>query len=155
MRIRAIDASGVLFAIVLGLVAGPLAFLALAGDYMHIFTGIHSSLPSSTRYITGGSAAILIVLGLINAGHYRNAGAIGAITGAAAGVGELVLSLVPWLLYTHGTHPNCQSGGICPLPSTGDLEQLTLTIGIYSIVIGTIAGFSLATLLTVVRRRLA
>jgi hypothetical protein len=145
MQKRSLDAGGVTLAIILGLFAGPIIFYALAGDYWHS-TGFQVN-----RIIAGVVGAALGIGALVNAARFRNAGLAGGISGLAAGIGELAVAVLPWYAFSY-THPKCEPGQICPL-SPGDLAQLALRAGAFSIIVFTLAGFALAMLVAAVRGR--
>jgi|GEM_PF-3463601 len=154
MRNRSLDAGGVTLAIILGLFTGPLLIYALSDDAFHTL-----NLPSAWRgqgtphIIAAAAAVVLIVLALFSAARFRNSGVAGAITGVAAGVGELAVATVPWLAAARTIH--CDPGHVCPLPSQPDLIQIALTVGIFYTVLFGIAGYSLALLTHSVRHRLS
>ena len=140
-----LNANGVTFAIILGLLFGPIVFYAIAGDYTH------STSLTVSRGIAGGVAGVVGVLALINAERFRNAGVAGAVTGLAAGIGELVVAIVPWWAFTY-THPQCNTNSVCPL-SSSDLIRLALTAGGFALVLFTLGLASLASLVSAVRGR--
>jgi len=144
--------AGALLAVLLGLVSTPLLFFAFAGNYAHTFSTIPDT--SMSRLIAGVVGAVLAVSGIMNAARFRNAGAAGALTGVAGAVGEFVVTVIPWLAIT-ANHRACTTGDICPYPTVADVTRLSLTVGIFSLVIATVAGYSLATLLAAVRHRMA
>jgi len=144
-------ANGVTFAIILGLLFGPILFYAIA-DGFTASVGTHTyALLTINRGVAGGVAGVLGILALINAERFRNAGLAGAITGLAAGVGELVVAVVPWWAFS-ATHPTCTSAGLCPLAS-GDIICLALTTGGFALVLFTLGLYSLASLVNAVRAR--
>jgi hypothetical protein len=146
-----LNANGVTFAIILGLLFGPLLFYAIVGGFSASVGNHTYNIFNLSRGLAGGIAGGLGVLALINAERFGNAGLAGAITGLAAGVGELVVAVVPWWAFSY-THPKCDANGVCPL-SSGDLTQLALTNGGFAIVLFTLGLFSLASLVNAVRSR--
>jgi hypothetical protein len=141
---RTLDAGGVTFAIILGLLAGPVIFYALAGDYWHS-TGL------TVNHLYAGIVGAGLGLGaLFNAARYRNAGSAGAISGLAGGVGELAVAVVPWIGLTYA-RPTCDPNTVCPLLGANDLTQLALTVGIFAIIVFSLAGYSLAALINAIR----
>lgn len=144
---RSLDAGGVTLAVILGLLAGPLIFYALAGDYWH--TTPVTADNTVARIIAGVAGAALGVGALVNATRFRNPGLAGGISGLAGGVSELLVAVLPWVGF-NATHPKCTSNGICPLDGNG-LMQLALRAGVFSIVVYTLLGFALAMLISAVR----
>jgi hypothetical protein len=147
MSQRTLDAGGVTLAILLGVLAGPVIFYAVAGDYFH------STDLSINRLIAGALAIVLGIAAILNAVRFRNAGLAGAVTGLAAAVGELAVAALPWagLLYIT---PHCAGGTVCP-PTGTDLKTFALYVGAFMGVVSVIAGFSLASLVRVIRARFA
>jgi hypothetical protein len=148
---QSLNANGVTFAIILGLLFGPILFYALAGSFTASVGNHTYAIFTLNRGLAGGVAGVLGVLALVNAERFRNAGLAGAITGIAAGVGELVVAVVPWWAFSY-THPTCDANGVCPL-SSGDLARLALTTGGFALVLFTLGLYSLATLVNAVRVR--
>ncbi len=146
MQKRSLDAGGVTLAIILGLFAGPIIFYALAGDYWHS-TGFQMN-----RIIAGVIGVALGIGALVNATRFRNAGLAGGISGLAAGIGELGVAVLPWYAFSYN-HPKCDPNQICPL-SPGDLAQLALHVGAFALIVFTLAGFALASLIAAVRGRI-
>lgn len=142
---RSLDAGGVTLAIILGLITGPVLFYAIAGDYWHS-TGV-----TANHLVAGIIAAVLGLGGLFNASRFRNAGLAGAITGLAAGIGELGVAIVPWLGYDRNV--TCNPGDICPQISQPDLLQIALRAGIFSTLVFVIGGYALSTLVATLRVR--
>ncbi len=148
MHRPSLNALGVTFAIILGLITGPVVFYAFAGDYWHS-TNLHLS-----QWIAVAAAVPLLIAALANATRFREAGMAGAITGLAGGVGEMAVAVVPWAGLTY-RGPKCQPNLICPQFNQGNLTQLTLTVGIFSVIVFTLAGLSLAVLISALRQRTA
>jgi hypothetical protein len=142
-----LNAGGVTIAIILGLIAGPIIFYAIAGDYWHTLN-VHVN-----QLVAGGVGAVVGIVALVNATRFRNAGLAGAVTGVAAGAGEFVVAFIPWVGF-NTTHPTCDPNQICPLSAT-TLQQIALVSGLFSVVLFTIAGFSLASLITFARSRVS
>lgn len=140
-----LNGGGVALALLLGFVTGPVLFYALMGDYWHS-TGVHIS-----QLYAGLAAIPLVVLSLFNAARFQNTGVAGAVTGAAAGVGEMIVAVMPWTILNID-RPHCTPDKICPYISSADLPRFILTVGIFSIGIALIAGFSLALLIDALRR---
>lgn len=147
MQKRSLDAGGVTLAIILGLLSGPLIFYGLAGDYWHSV-----ALPLN-QYLWGAIGGVLGIGALVNASRYRNPGLAGAVSGIAGGIGEVAFAVLPWAAFS-ATHPKCDPNNICPLGST-DLGQLALRAGAFSLIVFTLAGFSLALLIAAIRGRIA
>lgn len=145
---RALDAGGVTIAIILGLLAGPILFYALAGDYWH------STNLTVSRGLAGGVGGVLALAALLNATRFHNAGLAGAVTGLAGAIGETVVAVVPWLGLTY-RQPTCAPSQVCPLLAPAGVVQLALTVGIFTLVVFTLAGFSLASLVAALRQRFA
>jgi hypothetical protein len=143
---RSLDAGGVTLAIILGLLAGPLIFYALAGDYWHTAPVTDDTL---ARVVAGVAGAALGVGALVNATRFRNPGLAGGISGLAGGITELAVAVLPWVGF-NATHHTCTSDGICPLDGNG-LVQLALRAGGFAIIVYTLAGFALAMLISAVR----
>jgi hypothetical protein len=139
---RSLDAGGVTLAIVLGLLAGPMIFYGLAGDYWHT-TVTDNTL---ARQVMGVGGVLLGVGAMVNALRFRNPGLAGAISGLAGGVSELAVAVLPWLGF-NATHPTCTPDHICPV----DVGQIALRAGGFGIVVFTLVGFALASLISAVR----
>nr|MBA3825676.1 hypothetical protein [Ktedonobacterales bacterium] len=91
---QTLNANGVTFAIILGLLFGPIVFYAIAGSFA-ANVGSHTyAILTINRGLAGGVAGVLGVLALVNAERFRNAGLAGAITGIAAGISELAVAVV-------------------------------------------------------------
>ncbi len=148
---QSLNANGVTFAIILGLLFGPILFYAIAGGFAATAGNHTYAILTISRGLAGGVAGVLGVLALINAERFRNAGLAGAITGIAAGLSELVVAVVPWWAFS-ATHPQCDASGVCPL-ATGDLVRLGVTTGGFALVLFTLGLYSLATLVNAVRAR--
>lgn len=148
MSKRSLDTGGVLAAIFLGLIAGPTLFYALAGDFFHVLT---INWPYA-RITAGAIGTVATIGGLVNAERFRQPGLTGALTGLAGAIGQVVVVALPWYgYYLH--HRSCSDSSLCPLPSTADLLQLILVVGGFGVVVFTLAGYSLASLLSTLRRR--
>ncbi len=145
-RSRTLDAGGVTLALILGLLAGPAIFYAAAGDYWH---SLGLTVPTPLAIV---AALALTVAALANATRFRNAGLAGALTGVAAGVGELAVAVIPWIGVTQ---IKCAEPIICPPIARGDLISYAAYVGGFAIVICTIGGFSLALLVRTLRSRMA
>ncbi len=143
-----LSAGGVALAIVLGIISGPIIFYAFMGDYTHS-TGV-----SVSHLAAGLVGGILGIAAIWHAARYRQAGLAGAVTGLAAGIGEGVVAIGPWVANTL-QHPVCQDGAACPYFTNQQLIQFSLSIGLFAVIISTLAGYSLALLFAVVRQRLA
>ena len=142
-----LNAGGVTLAIILGLLTGPMVFYAIFGDYWHS-TGVHPM-----QWMAGAAGAVVGVGALLNAARFRNAGLAAAITGVAAGVGELTVAVVPWLGF-NATHPRCDANNLCPL-APADLQQIALVAGVFAIGLFTVLFFALTTLIVAIRGRLS
>ncbi len=149
MQVRPrLSAGGVALAIVLGMISGPIIFYAFMGDYTHS-TGV--TVNHLSAGIVGG---VLGIVAIWHAARYRNAGLAGAVTGLAAGIGEGIVAIGPWVANTLH-HPVWQDGAACPYFTNQQLIQFSLSIGLFALIIATVAGYSLALLFAVVRQRLA
>jgi len=148
---QSLNANGVAFAIILGLLLGPILFYAIAGDFSAVAGNQTYSILRINRGLAGGVAGVLGVLALINAERFHNAGRAGAVTGLAAGISELAVAVVPWWAFA-STHPKCDANGLCPL-SSGDLVHLALTSGGFALVLFTLGFTALASLVSAVRAR--
>lgn len=152
MAMSRLDFEGVVGEILLGLLAGPLVFYTIAGDYWNSFILLHQF--AYARLITGLIAFALVLAGMMVAMRYRNAGVAGGIFGFAGAIGQLIIALLPWL-GLHAIAKTCGQGPTCTGLDSHSLTQLGMTVGIFSAILYTAAGYFLALFMASVRRSMA
>jgi hypothetical protein len=147
MRSPSLNIDGAIITIILGIILGPTLFYAIAGDYWQTLTFLPSN-TTTPRFIAGAIAIVALVLILFNAGRFRNAGWAGTLAGIAAGVSQLLAATLPTIAYA-ANHQAADPAGL----NRNDMIQLLLTLGGFLLAIYAIGGYSLAVLMTSLRRR--